>query len=52
MARYIKKQICPNPPHVWAHLDIIRINNKNPEHQSFYSIENTWIQLTPTLPRL
>ena len=40
-----KNQICPDPPHVWVdldmaggHLNIIRINNKNPENQRFYSL--------------
>ena len=41
-----KNQICPNPPPracvdldmAGKHLDIIRINNKNPENQHFYSL--------------
>ena len=34
------------------HLDIIRINNKNPENQRFCSLANMWIKSTATLPKL
>ena len=34
------------------HLDIMKINNKNPENPRFYSLANMWIKSTATLPKL